>query len=113
MTKQTEAHKDAEAHAINDTEQPAVHREELHREEAHTINNDKEQPAVHQEKACNDAADSEFHIALMPLNPEHQLSRDNVVVVDRTARRVLLQAFRQGGADKYISELGALDLTSS
>ena len=68
---------------------------------------------MHHEEACNDAADSELRIALMPLNPEHQLSRDNVVVVDRTARRVLLQAFRQGGADKYISELGALDLTSS
>ena len=98
-------HRD-EAH--KDTEQPAVHREELHREEAHTINNDKEQPAVHQEKACNDAADSEFHIALMPLNPEQQLSRDNVVVVDKTARHLLLQAFRQGGADQYISELEAM-----
>ena len=45
----------------------------------------------------------------MPSNPEHPLSRDNVVVVDRNARRVLLEAFRQGGAAKYIAELGALD----
>ena len=105
--------------ADTNTEQTTVHRNEadtnteqttVHRNEADT---NTEQPAVHHEEACNDAADSELRIALMPLNPEHQLSRDNVVVVDRTARRVLLQAFRQGGADKYISELGALDLTSS
>ena len=53
--------------------------------------------------------DRGLDIALMPSNPQHPLSRDNVVVVDRNARRVLLEAFRQGGADKYISELGAMD----
>ena len=51
----------------------------------------------------------ELGIALMPSNPQHPLSRDNVVVVDKNARRVLLRAFRLGGADKYISELGAMD----
>ena len=101
-TEQTTVHRNE---ADTNTEQPTVHRNEA--------DTNTEQPAVHHEEACNDAADSELRIALMPLNPEHQLSRDNVVVVDRTARRVLLQAFRQGGADKYISELGALDLTSS
>ena len=53
--------------------------------------------------------DRELDIALMPSNPQHPLSRDNVVVVDKTARRVLLEAFREGGAAKYIDELGALD----
>ena len=53
--------------------------------------------------------DSELDIALMPSNPQHPLSRDNVVVVDKNARRVLLRAFRLGGANKYISELGAMD----
>ena len=52
--------------------------------------------------------DSELDLALMPCNPEHHVSRDNVVVVNRTARRVLLQAFRQGGAARYIAELRAL-----
>ena len=51
----------------------------------------------------------ELGIALMPSDPQHPLSRDNVVVVDKNARRVLLRAFRLGGADKYISELGAMD----
>ena len=113
------ARSESDRNAAPSNEQPALPRDKadtnteqttVHRNEADT---NTEQPAVHHEEACNDAADSELRIALMPLNPEHQLSRDNVVVVDRTSRRVLLQAFRQGGADKYISELGALDLTSS
>ena len=64
-----------------------------------------------QEMYCETTSqkDRELDIALMPSNPQHPLSRDNVVVVDKTARRVLLEAFRQGGADKYISELGAMD----
>ena len=37
-----------------------------------------------------------------------QPSLPSPVIVDKTARRVLLQAFREGGAQKYISELGAL-----
>ena len=53
-------------------------------------------------------AASKWHIALMPANPEHKLSRNNVVVVDKTTRRVLLQAFRQGGVAKYIAELGTV-----
>ena len=53
-------------------------------------------------------AASKCHIALMPANPEHKLSRNNVVVVDKTTRRVLLQAFRQGGVAKYIAELGTV-----
>ena len=48
-------------------------------------------------------------IALMPSDPQHPLSRDNVVVVDRHARRVLLEAFRRGGPSKYVSELGAME----
>ena len=63
---------------------------------------------VHQEAVSAESAQSNA-IAFMPANPEQQLSRDNVVIVDKTARRVLLQAFREGGAQKYISELGALD----
>ena len=65
-------------------------------------------PGVHQEAVSAESAQSNA-IAFMPANPEQQLSRDNVVIVDKTARRVLLQAFREGGAQKYISELGALD----
>ena len=53
--------------------------------------------------------DSELDIAIMPSNPEHPLSRDNVVVVDETARRMLLKAFREGGAVNYVNELGAMD----
>ena len=53
--------------------------------------------------------DSEWDIALMPSNPEHSISRDNVVVVDETARRMLLKAFREGGAVNYVNELGAMD----
>ena len=63
---------------------------------------------IHQEAVSAESAQSNA-IAFMPANPEQQLSRDNVVIVDKTARRVLLQAFREGGAQKYISELGALD----
>ena len=74
-------------------------------------------PDVQITSACTAASDvqttaqkqRELDIALMPSNPQHPLSRDNVVVVvDRNARRVLLEAFRQGGAAKYIDELGAL-----
>ena len=50
-----------------------------------------------------------WDIAIMPSNPEHPLSRDNVVVVDETARRMLLKAFREGGAVNYVNELGAMD----
>ena len=53
--------------------------------------------------------DSEWDIALMPSNPEHSISRDNVVVVDETARRMLLKAFREGGTVNYVNELGAMD----
>ena len=67
-----------------------------------------------QEMYCETTSqkDRELDIALMPSNPQHPLSRDNVVVVDRNARRILLEAFRQGGANKYISELGAMDCDS-
>ena len=53
--------------------------------------------------------DSELDIALLPCDPECHVSRDNFVVVDKTTRRVLLRAFREGGAVKYIAELRALD----
>ena len=53
--------------------------------------------------------DSELDIALLPCDPECHVSRDNFVVVDKTTRRVLLRAFRAGGAVKYIAELRALD----
>ena len=70
---------------------------------------DRNHPTAASDVQTTAQKDRELDIALMPSNPQHPLSRDNVVVVDRNARRVLLEAFRQGGADKYISELGAMD----
>ena len=42
-------------------------------------------------------------------NPTQPVSRANVVVVDRGARRGLLAAFRSGGAARYGEELGGLE----
>ena len=42
-------------------------------------------------------------------NPTQPVSRANVVVVDRGARRGLLAAFRGGGAARYGEELGGLE----
>ena len=70
---------------------------------------DRNHPTAASDVQTTAQKDRELDIALMPSNPQHPLSRDNVVVVDKTARRVLLEAFRQGGAAKYIDELGALD----
>ena len=70
---------------------------------------DRNHPTAASDVQTTAQKDRELDIALMPSNPQHPLSRDNVVVVDKTARRVLLEAFRQGGANKYISELGAMD----
>ena len=53
--------------------------------------------------------DSEWDIALLPCDPECHVSRDNFVVVDKNARRMLLKAFREGGAVNYVNELGAMD----
>ena len=70
---------------------------------------DRNHPTAASDVQTTAQKDRELDIALMPSNPQHPLSRDNVVVVDRNARRVLLEAFREGGAAKYIDELGALD----
>ena len=56
-------------------------------------------PAAHRQLGA-------LQMALMPCDPERHLSRDNVVVVDKNARRALLRAFRQGGAARYVSALG-------
>ena len=48
-------------------------------------------------------------IAILPEDPTQPVSRANVVVVDRGARRGLLAAFRGGGAARYGEELGGLE----
>ena len=49
------------------------------------------------------------NIAILPEDPTQPVSRANVVVVDRGARRGLLAAFRGGGAARYGEELGGLE----
>ena len=55
------------------------------------------------------AKERQQDIALLPCDPESHVSRDNFVVVDRNARRILLKAYREGGAVCYKNELQALD----
>ena len=51
----------------------------------------------------------DLDIAILPEDPTQPVSRANVVVVDRGARRGLLAAFRGGGAARYGEELGGLE----
>jgi hypothetical protein len=48
-------------------------------------------------------------IALVPQKPTQLLSRDNLAVVEKNARRQLLRAYRQGGETEYVSALAQLD----
>ena len=75
----------------------------------HTSDRNPPSPPDVQITVQRDSEWCKWDIALMPSNPEHPLSRDNVVVVDETARRMLLKAFREGGAVTYVNELGAMD----
>ena len=48
-------------------------------------------------------------IALLPVNPSQLLSQENHVVVEIDARRDMLRAYREGGMEQYVEELGRLD----
>ena len=49
------------------------------------------------------------NIAILPEDPTQPVSRANVVVVDRGARRGLLAACRRGGAARYGAARGGLE----
>jgi hypothetical protein len=46
--------------------------------------------------------------AILPANPTHIVSHENLVVVDGDARRDLLRAYREGGAAQYVNALAGL-----
>ena len=47
-------------------------------------------------------------LAIVPADPIQLLSNENVVVVGMDVRRRLLRAYRAGGANMYLAELGKL-----
>jgi hypothetical protein len=46
--------------------------------------------------------------AILPANPTHIVSHENLVVVDGDARRGLLRAYREGGVARYVAALAEL-----
>lgn len=48
-------------------------------------------------------------ICIMPIYPKSLLDKENVVVVDRGARSQLLQAYREGGEQRYLFELSLME----
>jgi hypothetical protein len=53
----------------------------------------------------NDLLDN---IAILPVDPTRLLCTDNARIVDKPARRQLVQACREGGAERYALELAAM-----
>lgn len=53
----------------------------------------------------NDLLDN---IAILPVDPTRLLCTDNARIVDKLARRQLVQACREGGAERYALELAVM-----
>ena len=49
------------------------------------------------------------NISVLPVDPTRLLCKDNARLVDKLARRQLVQAFRKGGAARYALELSAME----
>jgi len=47
-------------------------------------------------------------ISIIPVDPTRLLCKENAVVVETAARKQLVQACREGGADRYAFELSAM-----